>query len=285
MPSRLMVIFTTLTLSLMAAQPEASRAQATAQTAFERGLQLFAEATKLRAASLVAQDEVARRYREAAGAFIEAWKAGAATTAVFTNAANAHAFAGSLGEAVLFYKRALSVDPGNTRARNALEHVREKLPIKKPAAGAISSIRGSLFFWHDGLSFRLRSALGLMLYAAGFVCLTLALFRRKPFAFIGYVLLAPALALLSSVLLSAFTDSSRSEAVILVEAEGRLGNSSRIYSTSHSRPFPPGTEVSLLGAPRPGEGPEGAGDSWVNVRLLDGKESWVPSRTVEKVLP
>jgi len=256
-----------------------------ARAAFERGQKLFREAAELKAGSTIAGGEAARRYREAAMAFVEAWKAGAATTEVFTNAANAFAFAGAPGEAVLFYKRALSVDPGNTRARDALDHLRQGLPIKKPVSGAGSSIRSSLFFWHDGLSFRTRRTLFLVLFPAAFLAFSAALVRRKPFAFIGCCLLVPALVLLGSVLLTALTDESRAEAVILVEAEGRLGQSDVLYSPSHSRPFPPGTEVVILGEPRPAEGAGARSGDWVNVRLLDGKESWVPARTVEKVLP
>ncbi len=262
----------------------AAQAPEAASAAFDRGLQLFREAGELREKRPSERDEIAQRYHAAAQSFVDAWKTGAATSEVFTNAANAYYFAGALGEAALFYKRALSVDPANQRAADALNHLRERLPIKKPQGGAGASIVTSLFFWHDGVAFRVRKAIFLALFPLAFVCFAIALVKRRPFLLIGICALIPATALLGSVLLTASADSSRKQGVLLVEVEGRRGNG-RMYSPSHSRPFPPGTEVTIEGAPKAGDGASGTGEPWIPVRLLDGVESWVPARTVEKVLP
>ncbi len=273
--------------SLASPPPEAARA------AFERGQKLFAESVEIKKGRSSEHDQISRRYRAAAESFVAAWKAGAATTEVFTNAANSFYFSGAAGEAVLFYRRALSLDPSNRRAGEALEHIRAGLPVKRPSGGAGASILRSLFFWHEGLAFQARKAAFTVLYPGALACFALALFRRRPFLLIGMLLVIPALALLASLVSTALGDSTRRDAVILVEVEGRLGDG-LMYSPSHSRPFPPGTEATILATRRPAEssagseasaGAAGAGEPWAHVRLLDGDECWVPERTIERVVP
>src|SRR5262245_3072518 len=70
---------------------------------FRRGVDLFNQARVFATEHPTDRDEAARRYRQAAESFVAAWKAGAASTNVFTNIANSYFFAGALGEAVLFY--------------------------------------------------------------------------------------------------------------------------------------------------------------------------------------
>ncbi|MBI4605979.1 MAG: hypothetical protein HY721_28780 [Planctomycetes bacterium] len=258
-----------------------------ARAAFDEGLRLFREAQELARTRPSEHEEIARHYRAAAEGFVRAWKAGAATTEVFTNAANSFHFAGAAGEAVLFWRRALAVDPANRRAREALEHIRASLPIRRPSSGTGPSIARTLFFWHGSLSLRARKGAFLVLFPLAIALFAAALFRRRPFATLGTVALVPALALLASLLVDAAGRSLRDDAVVLVEVEGRRGDG-LTYSPSHSRPFPPGTEVRLAGLRRGGDPAKASGrpgDAWTLVELLDGSESWVPERALERVLP
>ena len=88
---------------------------------------------------------------------------------------------------------------------------------------------------------------------------------------------------LGSILVDTMNSPLRSEGVIVVEVVGRTGDSLS-YSPSHSRPFPAGTEVSVLDAGSSSEGAAAPENNWVRVRLLDGSESWVPEPTIERVL-
>jgi hypothetical protein len=250
---------------------------------FQRGLELFNQARGYALEHPADREEASRLYRQAAASFVAAWKSGAASTKVFTNAANSYFFAGALGEAVLYYKRALSIDPANSRAKEALEHIRYTLPIRKAPSGAGASILRSLFFWHDGLPFTTRRAAFLLFYPGAFLFLALGLKKRRSFNIMGLSLLLPALFLLGSLLVDGFSGPLRKEGVILIEVEGRNGDGT-MYSPSHSRPFPPGTEVTIQSVRR-GARLGGEAGAWLNVRLLDGKDSWVPEETVEKVIP
>jgi hypothetical protein len=261
----------------------AAEAGGSAASLFAEGSTAFDAARAYAAEHPADHAEVARRYRAAAESFAAAWRAGAASTEVFTNAANGYYFAGDVGDAVLFYRRALAVDPGNRRARQALDHIRSTLPIRKEAGGAAASIVRSLFFWHEGMGFRARWLAFLACHIGAFALLAVSLWRRRPFRLLGFILLAPALALLGSLVADGLGGSLRDDGVVIVEVEGREGDGS-MYSRSHSRPFPPGTEVDILAERPAGAGGVGSAEPWLIVRLLDGSESFVPAGTVARVL-
>ena len=258
----------------------AVRAQASgeaAQDAFERGTELFAAAKNHQETQPADGDGARRRYQEAATAFADAWRAGVASTEVFTNAANSYAFAGDVAGAILFYRRALAVDPGNQRAVDGLAHLRAQLPIRRPRS-ASSSLAETLFFWHDGTAFKTRLTLFAVLFPLAFLFLTIALWKSKPFVVLGIVCLLPGIALAISLLVSGSAGAVGREAVVTVAVQGRRGNGAA-YGESHSEPFPPGTEVTILSTAG-----DGSDDGWLEVRLLDGSSSWLPSAAVERVV-
>lgn len=257
--------------------------ESAAGAAFKRGLAAFDEARAHAAAHPSDRARTADLYEVAAREFVSAWKAGTASTEVFTNAGNSFAFAGDMGQAVLFYRRALAVEPGNTSAKDALDHIRGTLPIKKRSVGAATSILRSLFFWHEGLSFKARRLAFSLIFPLAFVCLAISLRRRRPFFWLGCLLLCAGLALLASLGVDALGGSLARDAVVLVETQGRLGDGLS-YSASHSRPFPPGTEVTVLQVRRPAQASAGS-EPWLLVKLLDGSESWVSEGVTERVIP
>ncbi len=215
------------------------------------------------------------KYLESALAFAASWEAGATTSEVATNAANSFAFADRAGQAILWYRRALLVDGGNSRARSGLDHLRLRMPIRSRAAGTATSLANALFFWHDALSFSTRRALCMVLVPLAFLAFAIGRVKRRPFVALGVLLIVPSLALGVSLGLDAASGALTDEAVVVVATQGRRGDG-ETYGESHSRPFPPGTEVSLTGTRR-GE--------WLEVSLLDGSRSWIRARTLEFVVP
>ncbi len=254
--------------------------EAPALAAFERGQALFDTARTYQGERPADRAGIASRYRQAAEEFVAAWKVGAASTEVFTNAANGYAFAGDTGKAVLYYRRALAADPTNQRAREGLEFLRSSLPLRRTASTS-TSLLGTLFFWHDGLAFRTRQLLFFILFPAGFLMFTIALWRRRPFLLLGVILVLPGTALLGSLLTDGLGDSLSRDGVIQVEIEGRRGDGDT-YGPSHSVPLPAGTEVTVISTPQGSA--DGGSAAWVQVRLLDGSESWIPLPALEQVL-
>ena len=252
------------------------------QGEFEQGLAAFDAAREYAESSPTERESIAERFRAGAQHFEAAWAAGGASPAVFANAANSYYFAGDLGEAVLFYRRAAALAPTDSSIQAALEHVRSQLPIRRAAHGATGSLLRSLFFWHGSLSARLRSLSFMVLFPSAFVAFALGLWRGKLWRRLGYFLLIASLAPLGSLLVDAFSSSLRRDAVVLVEVEGRGGNGAT-YSASHSAPFPAGTEVTIQET-RESPGVTAEEEGWIHVSLLDGSESWIPSGAVERVL-
>lgn len=288
-------------LALAAAAPPGTDAGAH----FRRGQELFSEAQDYRSEHRSERQEIARRFRAAAESFVSAWREGAATTEVLTNAANSYYFAGDIGEAVLSYRRALAMAPRNEAARSALEHIRQGLPFQKKVS-SVTTLVQSLFFWHDERFFALRLWAFYCFFPAAWVLFAVEvarsrwrwlralllpvlpfallafgleyLFRlRRPYATVGVLCLIPALAVLSSLLIDAIVDEPGREAVVLVEVEGKKGNGES-YRDSHDAPLPPGIEVRIL------DRRQGDGRTWLDVELLDGTSAWIPEATVERVL-
>ena len=225
-------------------------------------------------------DGIAKRYRNAGDKFAMVWKYGGASSEVFTNAANSYSFAGDVGQAVLFYRRALAVDPSNDVARQGLETLRANLPIRRKPGGAAASIARSLFFWHESLSFGARRTAFAALWLGAFALFAVSLRRRPFFRLAAWCALVPGLAFLGSLAADAAAGSVRDGAVVLIEVEGREGDA-RVYSPSHSKAFPPGTEATLLSLR---EGSGAGAEPWAHVRLLDGTDSFVPEGVIEKVI-
>jgi tetratricopeptide (TPR) repeat protein len=272
---------------------------------FGRGLELFEEARAYGRERPSERLEIARRYRQAAESFAAAWREGAVSSRVFTNAANSYFFAGDHGEAVRFYRRALLADPSNAAARSGLEHIRESLPIRRQLSGA-ASFWASLFFWHDERSFHWRLLAFQVFFPAAWILLAVEIGRRRwprtqlllvavaplalaalalsylfrprrPFAAVGLACMLPALVAFSSLAVESASADATREGVILVETEGRRGDGES-YSPSHTRPFPPGTEVTIR------EERPGTRGGWLRVELLDGSESWVPQAAVGRLI-
>lgn len=265
------------TILLAPAPPGAGAGDATAW--FEQGLERFGQARTFEAEHPAEREEITRRYRAARDSFLRLWREGIQTTEVLTNIANASYFAGDAGEAVLFYRRAILADPGNRRALDSLEFIRSTLPFRRAEWGARATLTHSLFFWHYGTRLESRKIAFMIAFPLGWLALLASLRRRQPFLIVGVLLLLASTAILISLLAHAWGAGGGDDAVVIVQVRGRRGDG-EAYSPSHDQPFPPGTEVTVLEGRRNEKGPP-----WINVRLPDGSDAWIPPATVEMVVP
>ncbi len=248
------------------------------QVVFAEGMKLFREAQDFQRAEPTKRDQTRRRFRAAAECFERLYNRGVISTELLTNVANAYYFAGDLGEAVLFYRRALLADPGNQRAGDALEAIRSQLPLRPPPPGPAANLAETMLFWHHGTSFQMRRWIFLLVFPCVWVCLALGLWRPRPVRRLGVLLAVIAAPLAASLVYDAFASGAQDDGVIVAETVGRRGDHAS-YSPSHNEPFPPGTEVTVT------ESRVREGESWLAVRLLDGSESWVPADRVQRLLP
>jgi len=276
---RLLILVNVLVL---ASSPVAAQAvNAEARALFESGNALFAEARAHAESVPTERATTAKLYRKAASKFIASWKADASTVETFVNTANSFYFAGDTGEAVLYYRRALALEPTSKEAHDALAHIRAALPIGKPTGGATGSLLRALFFWHESLSTSFRRRLFMALFPAAFACFAVALWRGTRWRRFGWVLSSIAVLLLGSLAAESVGGSLRRDAVVLVEVAGRRGDG-ETYSPSHSAPFPAGTEVRIR--ENRGGAASSSSSDWIPIELLDGSESWIPANTTQPVL-
>ncbi len=235
--------------------------------------ELFGAAQRLEEETPSERGRIETSYRAAAEAFRRIHEQdGVISPRLFTNVGNAYYFAGDMGEASLWYSRALVLDPDEPRARVGRRLVREQLPWQRPRSVG-GDLIGTLFFWHAGLSFASRQWLFLLLWPLAFVLLTLAR-RRRWMLWPALLCLVSGAALLGSLRLSASDREGRGLGVVRVAVEGRSGDGTS-YSRSHSAPLPAGSEVRILEQR----------DAWIHVALLDGSAAWIPGESVSLVVP
>lgn len=183
---------------------------------------------------------------------------------------NAALGAGDRGRAVLAWRRALAVDPGNERAVRNLAWVRDRAPIwlPRPAAGGALD---SLLFWRGRLSVAQRHWVGAGAFALA-LGLAIPWSRRRAktlrrLAVVPFVVWATAT---GSALLS--TDFSNA-GVLLADGATLRSADSVGAPPAFGNPLPSGTELTVL--------EERA--EWVRAVLADGTQGWLPSSGVARV--
>lgn len=210
-------------------------------------------------------------FRRAERGFDAAVAAGASTPALYTNLGNAALQGERLGPAILAYRRALALDPGDGRARQNLGHARSLLPawVPTPATGGLLD---TFFFWHHTLSRSQRvTAASIAVLLAG-IGLAGAILSRSSLAAGAAALPAVAwLALVGSLALDG--DPAMRDAVVVAPEVAAHASDSPNAPTLFGAPIPGGTEVEVV---------EDRGE-WLQVQLYNGRTAWVRAAGVEAV--
>lgn len=224
--------------------------------------------------------------REAMQPAIEAYAAlidadGAHSAAMHYNLANAYLLSGDAGRAVLHYRRAERLDPSLPGLARNLAAARAKAGVPANARDLAAADR--LFTWHTLIPQPLRlwlAAAGLGL--AGAFTLLRALprlsqaFRKAPRPPAWTALAAAGVSVLAILSLAAqeHREENHPRAVITAERViGRKGPDDVGYQPSFTEPLRAGVDVTIQETRGP----------WVNVRLPDGRSTWLPASSVERV--
>ena len=268
-----------------AAQPAASAPAATAAAWFAAALLALAavapaaQADSLdsaRAAYREALDETDRLLRVRLFAKAErALRPLAAThpraSALQVDWGNAALGAQDAGRAVLAYRRALRLAPGNARARANLAWLRDQQPVWLPrpaSAGAIDS----LLFWRE----RFTPAQLLLAGAVAFAGAALLLAPWSPrqprwLRSAGAVLLLAWVAATASAL---FTDDHDDALVVVADGAVLRTADSLGAAPAFANPLPAGTELGRIESRQ----------AWLRVFLADGTVGWLPAASVAPVV-
>ncbi len=208
-----------------------------------------------------------RNFAAAATAFAKAAR-GARSAALYTDWGNAALGAGDVGGAALAYRRALTIDAVDGRARKNLTWLRSRMPEgMRPASGGATE---TLFFFHGSWSRDRRLLVG----AAGFAVMVLLLMpwggRRR--AWLAAVALAPGLTWIAMTVSLVVEDRHRSDAVVMQSIVLRTADSAGAPPKLATQ-LPAGVEVVIVERR----------DDWARVRLPSGTTGWLPASVVERV--
>jgi tetratricopeptide (TPR) repeat protein len=174
---------------------------------------------------------------------------------------------GDLGRAILNYRKAERLIPGDMNLQHNLLFARSRCVDginPKPQARVFQT----LFFWHYDLSRYVRSVLFVILFDCIWVCAAIYLFWKKPLirnvALVFAVLsVLPA----ASLAVEAYQQAHTRYGVILAkEAIARKGDSAT-YEPSFTEPLHAGTEFNLIEERK----------GWYQIELADGRRCWITS--------
>lgn len=192
------------------------------------------------------------------------------------NAGNTHLRLGDAGRAVLMYRRAAELMPGDRNVRRGLAyaHGLRADRIDEPVSAGLMRV---VLFWHYLLPTRTRAIAFLVLWSAVWAGVLLRMLvagvRRQRWlrpAGAACVLLAAALAgSLAAELIAAATPPGVITAASVVARQGD-GHS---YEPSFASALHGGTEFRLL---------EDRGEWW-HIRLADGRETWIVAGAAELI--
>jgi len=188
------------------------------------------------------------------------------------NRGNASFRYGDLGGAILHWRRAEQLLPGDPQVAHNLGYGRSRSQDKfeAKAAGEVAAL---VFFWH-GWPLPTRYWIALASFTAFWALLALRLFvSRRLVGAAALLCLAAAIACGASAAVTTYRETACPPAVILAtETVVRQGDS-EAYEPVFTEPVHAGTEVRIV--------EERSG--WVRVEFPDGKDGWVRREDVERV--
>lgn len=191
------------------------------------------------------------------------------------NLGNALLLAGDVGGAVLAYRRAEMYAPTLPRLRDTLDATRRRVAVElSPTLG--ERMLGMLLSWRGVVPRWALLAISFAAFAGLWIAASVRLLKgvRAGPALVAWLaalaVLPLGLLVLERVLL---LDRPHAVVVALAGVEGLNGPAFGVYEPSFTRPLPPGTEAIIIEER----------NGWRHIRLIDGRETWVPASAIEPV--
>ncbi len=236
----------------------------------QEAVQAYDEAVELGRRDAAA---AAARYRAAAAGFEALVDSGVRSFALEYNLGNAYFRLDDLGRAILHYRRAQRLAPGDPRLTANLRYARDRVEPQIVPGGQARLTR-QLLFWHYGTSAQQRFWAMLVISGAGWILLAVWLLRRTRVV-LGLGLAAVILGWTAglSILCEHFDTASAPSAVVVArDVPLRLGRGEG-SDLALKQPLGPGLELRIL---------QQRGD-WVEVRLANDQTGWLPAAAVARV--
>ena len=217
--------------------------------------------------------QAAQFYRQAASGFLALRQAGLRNASLEYNLGNVYFRLGELGRAILHYRRAAALAPGDERLVANLRYAREHVEPRIAPSGERRLARQLLFWHYDTSSMQRFWALALLSIIGWPLLLAWLRWRHRSLLIAGLVAVFLALAAGASLHWQMFDEARQPPAVIVAgETPLRLGRGEGT-DLALKQPLGQGIELRIL---------RQVGD-WVEVRLANDQTGWLPASAVERV--
>lgn len=241
-----------------------------------RRLELDAALADFDAAQRIQSDnpDRARQLFRSAAQRMEGVAAGVVNGRLEYNLGNACLQAGDLGRAILHYRRAERLIPGDPYLEDNLRLARERR-ITDIKASQQSALLRSVFFLHYGTTTAARAKLALGAFAALWVLLTVRTFVARRWLVVTAIVCGLASAsLFTSVQVDRWTDANTPPGVLLAPDVAVYKGPGEGYQRQFVQPLQAGVEFTLR---------ERRG-GWWRIELPDGQSGWIEAATAELVV-
>jgi tetratricopeptide (TPR) repeat protein len=228
---------------------------AEAQAACDRGV----------AARRTSPDVAREAFQEAIARYKQLVDDGLANGRLHYNLANAYLQAGEPGRAILHYRAAEKLVPGDSRLRQNLDYARSLVRSRIAPSGG-RALTGALLAWHERTTVRARFAVFTTAWVLFWVLLALHTLVPRPWwrwpaAALAVIWLAGGISVSADLLFAA----DRLEGVVLAdEVVVRKGNGEG-FEPQFEEPLYEGVEFRVL-EQRPG---------WLHIELANDKSGWI----------
>ena len=251
------------TAAALAASPEL-------QNEFEQALRDFDEAQRIQSDR---PDRARQLFRTSEQRFSSIAAAGVVNGRLEFNMGNCHLQAGDVGRAILHYRRAQRLIPGDPLLADNLAVARSRCltPIEPTRR---SEFFKSAFFWHHQTASATRFGVGLVMYVAVWVLLSArCLIRRRWINVTTVVCAIVAGACGTSVAAQRWFDRNAPEAVVTAMDIVVYKGPGTGYQRQFEQPLQPGVECTVR---------ERRG-TWWNIELADGNSGWIEAGDAELI--
>jgi len=212
-------------------------------------------------------------YRKAIEAYETLLGSGIRNGKLYYNLGNAYFRVGDLSRAILNYRRALRLMPGNSYIRENLRFARSRVHDKIEMSGKRALLR-SLFFWHFDTSLKSRTVAAIGCYVLLWGLLIVGVFLRwHPLRWAARAAIVLTVALGLSCAVENYTRGRSLEGVVTAEEVVLRKGNGISYEPKYSAPLHSGAEFSIV---------EQRG-SWYHIRLSNGKSGWIQASAAEVI--
>lgn len=266
-----LVFCLTLLLAVVGFAQQAEPA-ATAASVLQAAEDAFAQANAISSSD---QNKAVELYKVAIDNYLRLGSEfGISNEHIYYNIGNAWLLQGDVGRAIVNYRRAVSLNPGNTDIAGNLNYARS-LRLDQIPVPVEEKVLAMLFFWHYDFSIKSRFIVGIACWSLSCVFIAVMLLTRKknsPALAICGILLLGTLLMAGSVGWESLGSQNNYGVIVAREVIARQGDGDN-YPESFTDALHSGTECRVL-KHRQG---------WYQIELGDGAITWVKEANLEVV--